>query len=262
MPVSLTIIRISEAQLERNVTDMSLVRNKIKVLAIDEQAFFRAGVCQALSKQPDLEILDCDLAVDPLRVVQVSHPHVVLLGSNLANFSGLELSRKIVHFYPYMKVIMLSGDSHDWALYDNIKTAAVACLHKNAPISELSTTIKRVYHGEYQQNNKFNDGLRLGSQALNRHRNIASLMKDMQQISTPLTNREKQILVQISDGNTNKQIAGNLDISEQTVKSHISTILHKLNANDRAHAVALAMRDGLLSTERDHEEEAVPAESH
>ena len=241
---------------------MSLVRNKIKILVIDEQAFFRAGVCQALSRQLDLEILDCDLAVDPLRVIHVSHPHVVLLGSNLADFSGLELSRKIVHFYPYMKVIMLSGDSHDWALYDNIKAAAVACLHKNAPISELSSTIKRVYHGEYQLNNKFNDRPGVALQQLNQHRTIASMMRDLQQISTPLTNREKQILVQISDGNTNKQIAGNLDISEQTVKSHISTILHKLNANDRAHAVALAMRDGWLLTEKDQEETAIPVESH
>ena len=63
----------------------------------------------------------------------------------------------------------------------------------------------------------------------------------------PLTRRETQILNYVAEGNTNKQIADILDISEQTIKSHVSAILRKLNANDRAHAVALAIRNGWIS---------------
>jgi len=63
-------------------------------------------------------------------------------------------------------------------------------------------------------------------------------------VIAPLTRRETQILNYIAEGNTNKEIANKLEISEQTVKSHVSAILRKLNANDRAHAVALVMRQG------------------
>jgi DNA-binding NarL/FixJ family response regulator len=65
-------------------------------------------------------------------------------------------------------------------------------------------------------------------------------------IVAPLTQRERQILTYIADGNTNKQIANILNISEQTIKNHVSAILRKLNANDRAHAVVLAIRRGLI----------------
>ena len=82
---------------------------------------------------------------------------------------------------------------------------------------------------------------------------VPSMGKDMKSIAGPLTYRETQILNYIANGHTNKQIAYILRISEQTIKNHVSAILRKLHANDRAHAVALAMRDGWLSAERRHE---------
>jgi len=73
--------------------------------------------------------------------------------------------------------------------------------------------------------------------------------KAIETIVAPLTHRETQILNYVAEGNTNKQIAHTLGISEQTIKSHVSAILRKLNANDRAHAVALAIRNGWISVE-------------
>ncbi|MDD5082058.1 MAG: LuxR C-terminal-related transcriptional regulator, partial [Dehalococcoidales bacterium] len=71
--------------------------------------------------------------------------------------------------------------------------------------------------------------------------------KGMEAVVAPLTHRETQILTHIADGNTNKQIAHILNISEQTIKNHVSAILRKLSANDRAHAVVLAIRHGWIS---------------
>ena len=71
----------------------------------------------------------------------------------------------------------------------------------------------------------------------------------MEAVVAPLTPRETQILNYVADGNTNKQIARILEISEQTIKNHVSAILRKLNANDRAHAVVLAIRHGWISAE-------------
>jgi DNA-binding NarL/FixJ family response regulator len=69
----------------------------------------------------------------------------------------------------------------------------------------------------------------------------------MERVAATLTKREIQILTYVSEGNTNKQIACSLGISQQTIKTHVSTILRKLNANDRAHAVAMAIRNGWIS---------------
>ena len=82
---------------------------------------------------------------------------------------------------------------------------------------------------------------------------VPSMGKNMKSIAGPITYRETQILNYIANGHTNKQIAYILRISEQTIKNHVSAILRKLHANDRAHAVALAMCDGWLSAERKQE---------
>jgi two-component system response regulator DegU len=83
----------------------------------------------------------------------------------------------------------------------------------------------------------------------------------IEDITTPLTSKEVQILNHIAEGNTNKRIASILGISEQTIKNHVSAILRKLNANDRAHAVFLALRNGWISIEVDnngkHQEESI-----
>lgn len=84
------------------------------------------------------------------------------------------------------------------------------------------------------------------------HFNAISIGENMKRMDMPLTNRETEILRYVADGNSNKQIAYILIISEQTVKTHMSAILRKLNANDRAHAVSLAMRDGWLSAAEQH----------
>jgi len=220
--------------------------NKIKVMIIDEQAFFRAGVCQTLSQQPDLELLECDLTQNALELIEANLPDVALLGSDLASLSGIELGRKIAQYYPNTKVIVLSPDPDDEELFEVIKTAAVACLSKKATADELASTIRRARKGEYPINESLMTRPRVARQVLNQFRGMG---RTMEGIVAPLTNRETQILTYVAEGNSNKEIAHILEISEQTIKNHVSAILRKLNANDRAHAVALALHSGWISPE-------------
>jgi len=220
--------------------------NKIKVMIIDEQAFFRAGVCQTLSQQPDLELLECDLTQNALELIEANLPDVALLGSDLASLSGIELGRKIAQYYPNTKVIVLSPDPDDEELFEVIKTAAVACLSKRATADELASTIRRARKGEYPINESLMTRPRVARQVLNQFRGMG---RTMEGIVAPLTNRETQILTYVAEGNSNKEIAHILEISEQTIKNHVSAILRKLNANDRAHAVALALHSGWISPE-------------
>jgi len=220
--------------------------DKIKVMIIDEQALFRAGVRQALSQQADLEILECDPAQNALEIIETNLPDVALLGSDLTSLSGIELGRKISQYYPNTKVIVLSPDPNDEELFEVIKTAAAACVSKKATADELAGTIRRAHSGEYPINESLMTRPRVAKQVLNQFRGFT---KTMQGVAAPLTKRETEILTYVAEGNSNKEIARILTISEQTIKNHVSAILRKLNANDRAHAVTLALHSGWISPE-------------
>ena len=221
--------------------------NKIVIMIIDEEAFFRAGVRQALAQQPDFEVLDCDPSDSPLDLIDASLPNIALLGSALGAHSGLELGRKIARYYPNTKVIMLSPNPDDEELFEVIKTAAVACLNRNTAAEELANTIRRASKGEYPINESLMTRPKVAQRVLKQFEDISSMGRAIETVIAPLTRRETQILDYVAEGNTNKQIADILGISEQTIKSHVSAILRKLNANDRAHAVALAIRNGWIS---------------
>ncbi len=223
--------------------------DQIKVMIIDEQAFFRTGVRQALSQQDDLVTMECDPNHSPMEIIEANLPDVVLLGSDLATHSGLELGSKIARNFPNTRVIILSPDPDDEELFEVIRSAAVACLQKNTSAEELVETIRRASHGEYPINESVMTRPTIARRVLKRFQDIGSMGKSIETIVAPLTHRETQILTHVGDGSTNKQIAHILGISEQTIKNHVSAILRKLNANDRAHAVLLAIRHGWISAE-------------
>ncbi|MFC1865435.1 LuxR C-terminal-related transcriptional regulator [Chloroflexota bacterium] len=220
-----------------------------KVMIIDEQAFFRAGVRQALSTQENLEVIECDPNNDPISFIEANLPDVTLLGSDLATHSGLDLGRKIARNFPNTRVIILSPDPNDEDLFEVIRSAAVACLRKNSTSEELVKTINRAASGEYPINETVMTRPTIAKHVLHQFNEMAKLGDKMETVVAPLTNRETQILNHITEGNTNKQIARILGISEQTIKNHVSAILRKLNANDRAHAVVLAIRQGWITVD-------------
>ncbi len=217
-----------------------------KIMIIDAQPFFRAGVRQALSKQPNMEITECTPDKNTLGVIETQSPDIVLLGADLASETGLEMGKKIARNFPNTKVIILSPDPNDKELFDVIRSAAVACLSKNATSEELLDTINKASRGEYPINETFITRPQIAKQVLQQFGDLSSIGEHAEDVVASLTKREQEILEYISEGNTNKQIADTLSISEQTIKNHVSAILRKLNANDRAHAVVLAIKKGII----------------
>ncbi len=222
--------------------------DKIRILVIDGQAFFRAGLVQALSTQPDFLAFECDPFQNPLGAIENGMIDVVLLGSELVNQDGPDLCRKISRIYPNTRVIVLSNNPDDTELSEVIKTAAVAYLSKNSSTNEICDIIRRSAHGEYPINDSLMTRPKVAGNVLKQFESTG-VVSAVEGITASLTNRETEILNHIANGNSNKQIAGMLEISEQTIKNHISSILRKLNANDRAHAVVLAIKHGWISLE-------------
>jgi DNA-binding NarL/FixJ family response regulator len=223
---------------------------KITILIIDDQQFYRVGIRQALSEQPDMNILDSDLGRDPLDIVDEIMPDVVLLGSELGpHYNAITLGKRIVRYYRNTKVIILTPNPSDGVLFEVIKTSAVACLPRNVNSAELTHTIRRASQGEYPINDSVVSEPGVARRLLKQFNDISASRNGLKDVFAPLTSREKQILSYIAKGNKNKRIADVLGIREQTIKCHVSAILRKLHANHRAHAVALAIRSGFVAVE-------------
>ena len=125
---------------------------KIVVMIVDKQAFFRAGVSQALSQQNAFKLFDADPNWDLMELIEANSADVLLLDIDYPSLSGLKLARKMVLRYPSTKVVMLTSTPSDEELFEVIKTGAVAYLNKNTTTEELSRTIKRAFRGEYPIN--------------------------------------------------------------------------------------------------------------
>jgi PAS domain S-box-containing protein len=135
-------------------------------------------------------------------------------------------------------------------LFDSIQTGNVAYFTKNITANELISTIRQVYGDKQVRNGSSSTRNKVADYVLQQFQALAEMGKPMEAIAVPLTQRETELLYYIAAGNSNKQIAKILQISEQTVKNHISSILRKLNANDRAHAVVMAIRNGWIIAEQ------------
>jgi len=174
---------------------------KMTILIIDNQQYYRAGVRQSLSKQPDMNIIDIDLSRDPLDLVDKIVPDVVLLGSDLGpHYDPITLSKRIVRYYRNTKVIIITPNPNDEMLFEIIKTSAVACLPRNVDSSELIHTIQRASHGEYPINDSVVSEPRLARRLLKQFDHISGSRNGSEKILTPLTPREKQILTYVAKG--------------------------------------------------------------
>ena len=143
------------------------------------------------------------------------------------------------------------SDEDEDALFDAIKAGAAAFILKDVGPDDLVTIIRRVFAGEYLINDKVFAKPAVASRVLKEFRELAVYGQEAAPIFAPLSPREVEILDNIAQGMTNKQVAYALSISEQTVKNHMSSILRKLSVNDRTQAVVYAMRQGWIRMPED-----------
>ncbi len=229
--------------------------DKVTLFIIDEQPIFRQGLRQTLSVYDDMEVLgECDPAADVCSIVESLSPDIVLVDVGVRLLRGFDVTRQIATHCPKVAVVVLAPNPDDEQLFRAIKSGAVAFLSKDIPPDKLGGVLKQVGRGEYPINESLLAKPDTARQVLRLFQSFA--LKNMETLMTPLSPREMEILRYVAEGNPNKRIANALNISEQTIKNHITSIMRKLNANDRTHAVVLAVRQGWLNIE-DHSE--IPA---
>jgi len=220
---------------------------KIKVCIISPQSLFRQGVQHSLADISDIEIIsEAEADDEALSAVESSLPDVVMVDIDTPSENGLKLARQVRQRMPNIGVIVLTSNPDDDQLFQAIKAQAAAYLSKDVTADELVNTVKRTAKGEHPINESFVSHPKVAEQVLHHFRDLP-LGQGAESIISPVTAREQEILNYMAKSYLNKQIALALDISEQTVKNHVTSILRKLNANARTQAVVEAIKHGLVS---------------
>ena len=208
---------------------MSAGPSPIRIMTVDDHPLLRQGIAALIKSQPDLtlvaEAYDGEEAVAQFRL---HRPDVTLMDLQMPNVNGTEAISRIRSEFPEAKILVLSTYAGDVQILRAIKTGAKGYLLKGNVRTELLDAIRAVHAGRKQLPPEI-------------AAELAQHAADDQ-----LSVREIDVLRLIGDGNANKQIADKLSIGEATVKNHISNILSKLGANDRAHAVTIALQRGII----------------
>jgi len=229
-----------------------LGEERVRILIVDDHVLFRVGIAQILSKEEGLEVVgeaeDARSAMDA--AIELS-PDIILMDLSLPSPGGIETTQRIKRELPSVSIIVLAVQEDEDALFDAIKAGAAAFVLKDISPDDLVTVIRRVSNGEYLINDRVFSQPSVASRVLKEFRELAAYGQSEVPIFAPLSPREVQILDNIAQGMTNKQVAYTLTISEQTVKNHMSSILRKLSVNDRTQAVVYAMRQGWIKMPED-----------
>ena len=221
----------------------------IEVFLVDKEPLWREGFRASLPEGAGIKLIgEADgTEEDLVSVIEAYSPDVVLVDIDLPSLRGLHLVRHLGQRLPEVSVIVLTSYEEDNQLFQTVKAGAQAYVTKNIPSQSLVGVIKTVRRGEYPINETLLTKPDLASRILSQFQSLVLAGQDMQVLVAPLSPREIEILNLVANGCANKQIAHSLKISEQTVKNHMTSILRKLAANDRTHAVVLALRHGLIS---------------
>jgi DNA-binding NarL/FixJ family response regulator len=223
-----------------------------KILLVDSKPLFRVGMRNILEREPDFVVVgeagDSRTATD---LAAELTPEIVLMDLSLPSPGGLETTQRIKRELPSCGIVVLAAEEDEDALFDAIRSGAAAFILKDIGPDDLVTIIRRVNQGEYLINDKVFARPAVASRVLKEFRDLAVYGQPETPIFAPLSPREIEILDNIAQGMTNKQVAYELSISEQTVKNHMSSILRKLAVNDRTQAVVYAMRQGWIKMPED-----------
>jgi DNA-binding NarL/FixJ family response regulator len=219
----------------------------IRILLADSSRFTTIGIRQVLDREADMEILavvtDGEEAV--AKTVELE-PDVLIIEVDLPKLSGVKATQRVRRELPHVGVMILTADDEEQTLFDAIRAGAAAYLHKDCEPAELIDAIRRVRSGQFIINEKIFSRPEVASKVLAEFRELSVYGPGSSHVFAPLSPREVQILDNIAQGRTNKEVAYALAISEQTVKNHMSSILRKLSVNDRTQAVVYAMRQGWI----------------
>jgi len=203
----------------------------VRLLIVDDHPVVRDGLAAMITKQSDLKLVgEASSGQEAIDLYRRHRPDVTLMDMRLPDMTGVDAIVAIKSQFPSARVIVLTTFRGDVQALRALKAGAVGYLLKSTSRADLMQAIRMVSRGQKCV--------------------PAEIAADLSEYVTDdsLSAREIQVLRDVAEGSANKIIADHLSISEDTVKAHMRSILSKLSANDRTHAVTIAMRRGFLDS--------------
>jgi DNA-binding NarL/FixJ family response regulator len=202
---------------------------KINILSVDDHPLLREGIAAVLQEEEDIALIgEATNGMEAIESFRAHRPDVTLMDLQMPGMNGIDAIIEIRREFPNARFIVLTTYQGDAQALRALKAGASGYLLKNMLRKNLADTIRSVHAGKRCIPPE-----------------IAAELAD-HVTEDALTEREVQVLRAVAMGNSNKIIAGRLNVSEATVKGHMKSILSKLAANDRTHAVTIAMRRGFI----------------
>lgn len=231
---------------------------KVRISIADDHALFRAGLKQILNMQDDFEVIsECGDGIQVIELCNQMKPDLILMDINMPIENGVVATGKIREFFPDVKVIILSIHDDESYVFETLRKGASGYLLKDMESEELVHAIRSVVAGYAYIHPKVTGKL------INQLRRMTYLdevgvVTGIHNVSeegatytnpeeSPLTKRESEVLRLLAEGMSNKSIGEHLFISEKTVKNHVSSILQKLDVNDRTQAVINSIKKGWVT---------------
>ena len=207
---------------------MSSIPGLIRILAVDDHALLRKGLAATINAEPDMKLVaEASNGEEAIEKFRAHRPDITLMDIQMPGLNGIETTIRILAEFPDARIIVLTTYSGDVQVLRALRAGARAYLLKGHD-RELIQTIHAVMEG--------------------RKRLPPEVAAELAEHATDdeLSEREIEVLKLIAAGNSNKQIADLLCIAEATVKSRVTNILSKLSASDRAHAVTIGLKRGII----------------
>jgi two-component system response regulator DegU len=232
---------------------------KIKVLLADDHQLFREGLKRILNMEDDLEVIgECGDGIQVLEFCNLQKPEVVLMDINMPVENGVVATERLRDLFPDVKVIILSIHDDESYVFETLRKGASGYLLKDMEAESLVNAIRSVVNGHAYIHPKVTGKL------INQLRRMTYLdemgvvndaaaatqeagVKFVAGDNNPLTRREAEVLRLMAEGKSNKMIGEFLYISEKTVKNHVSSILQKMEVDDRTQAVINSIKNGWVT---------------